>query len=527
MNVYLIGMLISMAIYIILGFVISKKVNNANDFYVAGRNAPVILIVGSLVASYCSTGLFMGDAGEGYNGFFAPLIILEAIQVCGYVLGSVFFGRYLRRSNVLTVPEFFEKRFCSRRLGILATSIQIVSLVVYLLSVMQGIGSLMNLVTNLDYSLCILLALITFALLTVTSGAKGVLITDTIMFGIFMVAAIAGVIFIAQNAGGWYNAIQTVTAAHPDYLSWHGNLSHLYSNGMENIIWGIVYGIVWLSVCMIGPWQSSRYLMAKNEHVVVRSSAFAALGVFLAEFTVIIGAVMVNAYSPNLSSDSNVMIWAAMNVMPTILGVVMLTGVLAAGISSATTFLSLIGTSVGNDILRVKDDKKKIRVGRIAIVLTSVIVMVLAYFNPPQIFWIMFLGATVIACSWFPVCIASIWSKKVTKAGAFCGMLVGFIMCAATKIYASVTEITLPIYLDPFIVGVVCNIIAMAVVSMLTKRTPEEDEAYRKMFVVPESEKNRVEVAKSKKGLLLVIGVGIVITLLLVFLWVIPYYKAM
>ena len=44
MNAYLIGMIISMIIYIFLGIIISRTVKNANDFYVAGRNAPTILI---------------------------------------------------------------------------------------------------------------------------------------------------------------------------------------------------------------------------------------------------------------------------------------------------------------------------------------------------------------------------------------------------------------------------------------------------------------------------------------------------
>jgi Na+/panthothenate symporter len=277
---------------------------------------------------------------------------------------------------------------------------------------------------------------------------------------------------------------------------------------------------------MIGPWQASRYLMAKDEHTVIRSSSFAALGVFLAEFTVIIGAVMVNAFNPDLTSDSNVMIWAAMNIMPTVLGVIMLTGVLAAGISSATTFLSLIGASVGNDIVEIIDDNKKVKVGRIAIIITSLIVLLLAWFNPPQIFWIMFLGATVIACSWFPVCIASIWSKRITKTGAFCGMLSGFIGCAGMKIISSVTNVTLPLFLDPFIVGLVMNILAMIIASSLTTISDNEKEIRNALFIIPESEMNPIEVAKSKKSLFNVVIVGIVISFLLIFLWVVPYLNA-
>ena len=105
MNIYFIGMMLSFIIYLLIGFLISRKVKNANDFYVAGRNAPIMLIVGSMIASYVSTGMFMGDAGEYYSGIFSPMTILATMQVVGYIIGAVFFGRYLRRAKVMTIPE--------------------------------------------------------------------------------------------------------------------------------------------------------------------------------------------------------------------------------------------------------------------------------------------------------------------------------------------------------------------------------------------------------------------------------------
>ena len=77
MNVFLIGMLVSMVLYIVIGLVISKGVKSTNDFFVAGRRAPTFLIVGSLVASYCSPGLYFGDAGEAFAGIFSPLLIFK------------------------------------------------------------------------------------------------------------------------------------------------------------------------------------------------------------------------------------------------------------------------------------------------------------------------------------------------------------------------------------------------------------------------------------------------------------------
>ena len=227
MNIYFAGMLISMILYITLGLVISRKVKNANDFFVAGRQAPTFLIVGSLVASYCSTGLFMGDVGEAYGGFYTPFMMTAMMLVGGYILGSIFFGKYLRRSEALTIPEFFGKRFNSRPLRILAAVTAIITMTVYLLSVMQGIGTLMSYVTGIDYNLCVFLALLTFAILTVTSGSKGVLITDTLMFGVFTVFSLIAVVMIVNKLGGWNAAIVNVTKMNPVLCSWSGDAEHL------------------------------------------------------------------------------------------------------------------------------------------------------------------------------------------------------------------------------------------------------------------------------------------------------------
>lgn len=523
MNVFLIGMVISMIIYIIVGLVISKGVKSTNDFFVAGRRAPTFLLVGSLVASYCGTGLYFGDAGESFAGIFSPLMMLGAMLIVGYVLGGVFFGRYLRRSECNTIPEFFGKRFDSPALKKLAAVTQLVTIIVYLLSTIQGIGTLMTLVTGLDYKLCIILALVTFSILTVTSGSKGVLITDTIMFSLFTIVTVVVIIISTAKGGGWFNIVENLAQTNPEVLSWAGNPDYLYPTGGQNMVWAFAYGIVWMSVCMVAPWQASRYLMAKNEHSVIRSSIWAAFLVFVLEFIVKCGAALLNYFSPELADQSHIIIWASTTLVPTVLGVVMVTGILAAGISSATTFLSIIGTSVVNDFFNIKDDRKKLHTVRITIVIAAIIVMLLAVFNPPQVFWIMFLGATVVACSWLPVCIASIWSKRITKTGAFCGMLFGFLGCGGMKIYSSVAGLSLPVFLDPFFIGLAANIIGMVIGTLLTKVTPEEKNQREALFVIPESEKDVNEVKKTKRTVLASVALGAIVTAVLLVFWVIPY----
>ena len=520
-NVYFIGMCISFVIYLLIGFLVSRKVKNANDFFVAGRNAPIFLIVGSMIASYVSTGMFMGDAGEYYSGIFSPMTILATMQVAGYIIGAVFFGRYLRRSQVMTIPEFFGKRFCSEKLHKLATITAVVTMTVYLLSVVQGVGTLMHVVTGVNYKLCIVLAVIVFCIVTVVSGSRGVLITDTLMFSIFTIALVISVFVITGKGGGWYTVVERLNNFEvKGLLSWGGNPDYMYSNGIENVVWGIVYGIVWFSVCMVGPWQSSRYQMAKNEHTVVRSSLFSAFGIFALQLLAGMAAVTVNLFEPDMESPSHVLIWASMNILPKFLGVLLLTGVLAAGISSATTFLSLVGSSVANDMYHGKGNS--IRVGRISMVIVSIVVLLLAVFNPPQILWIMYFGGAIVASAWMPVALASVLSKRVTKTGAFVGMLVGFCGCFALKLYSNIFDVTLPAVCDPVIIGIILNIIGIVIGSAFTKVTEEEKAARAQLFVVPESEKDPAEVKKTHRYLIAGIALGGVIAAVLLIVWAIP-----
>lgn len=526
MNIYFIGMCISFVVYLVVGFIISKSVKNANDFFVAGRNAPVFLIVGSMIASYVSTGMFMGDAGEYYSGLFSPMTILATMQVVGYIYGAVFFGRYLRRSEVFTIPEFFGKRFCSEKVYKLTTITAIVTMTVYLLSVMQGIGTLMNVVTGIDYNMCTLIAMVVFLIVSVLSGASGVLITDTIMFTVFTSALMVSAFVIIGKADGWSAIVDQLVhfEGKPGLLSWGGNTEYLYSTEGANVFWGIIYGVVWLSVCMVGPWQSSRYLMAKDEHTVIRSSLFSAFGIFILQFLVGVAAVSVNTFNPNLETASHVLIWASMEILPTALGVVLLTGVLAAGISSATTFLSLVGASVANDIFRGKGNS--IKISRIAMVVVSIIVLALSVSNPPQIRIVLYFGGSIVAASWMPVALASILSKRVTKTGAFCGMLVGFIGCFAVKAISSIAGITLPVYMESTVVGMLLNIVALVIGSAMTEVTNEEKSAREKLFIVPESEKKPEDIRKTKNYLIATVFLGIIIAAILVLAWGVPVARS-
>ena len=154
MNIYLVGILASLVLFFALEVAGARLCLNRHSNLGAGRNAPTVLVVGSLIASFLSTGAFLGDTGEVYSGFFMGIVIVGVIQATGYIYGAGFFGRYIRRSRASTLPEYFGSRFDSPELKKLSSLILIVSVSAYLLSAIQGVATLISSITGLNYPLC-------------------------------------------------------------------------------------------------------------------------------------------------------------------------------------------------------------------------------------------------------------------------------------------------------------------------------------------------------------------------------------
>ena len=224
MNPYTIGILVSLAVYLAVGTYVGRKVKRLDDYFVAGRQAPTLLIVGTLVASLLSTTAFLGEVGMAYSGYGALILALVAINVTGYIAGALFFGRHLRRSRALTVPEYFGQRFASRRVQSVAGIMIVVGLGAYLMAVTQGTALVVTEVSNVPYRLSLFVVWAAYTAFTFYSGSRGVVINDTMMFLLFTVAAFVAMGCVVAAVGGWYPAVEALATFRdkPGIISWHG-----------------------------------------------------------------------------------------------------------------------------------------------------------------------------------------------------------------------------------------------------------------------------------------------------------------
>ena len=505
MDIYTTAIAVSILVYILIGNYAGRGIRNLDDYYVAGRRAPTLLIVGTLVASVMSATMFLGEAGFAYDSAAGPYTVSPQAAAIGYVLGAFFFGRFLRRSRTATVAEFFGRRFNSKRVQALAGFTIIFALGGYLLAVTQGAAILLSELVNLSYVECLFVAWLSYTLFTMYSGSRGVILTDTLMFLLFTFASVAAITFLVSDLGGVPDIVEQLTQVgdKPGLASWHGVVGPgaEFLTPLDYLIWAIVIDISWALVYMVSPWQSSRHLMARNEHVVLRAATIAAIVVAIMQVMVYGMGGVINLGIIDIDPPDSAMIWASLNMLPKVLGALMLAGITAAALSSASTFLSLVGFSVSNDIgiHTSADHTTTLRFSRTMMFVVGAVVLGLALVFPPQIFWLTTFIATVFASSWGPVGLMSIWSKRITEAAAFWGMLTGLLFNVVPKFFVFIDAISLPSWLDPAIIGGVASLTVTVLVSRRTTVSAAEADYLQRLHVRPADE---VDHSKTRNTLL-------------------------
>ncbi|MCH7598975.1 MAG: sodium:solute symporter family protein [Myxococcales bacterium] len=532
MDIYSTSILISVLVYLAVGNYAGRKVKHLEDYFVVGRQAPTLLIVGTLVASVLSTNAFLGETGFSYATQGGAYILWPAIWVSGYVYGALFFGRYLRRSRALTVAEFFGHRFDSKSVQAAAGVTIVLGLGGYLLAVTQGTAIILSQLTPLNYEQGLVVSWLCYTLFTLYSGSHGVIITDTMMFLLFTVMSFVALYYIVDVHGGWLATMDGLVKleSKPELMTWHGVVGPgtEWETPADYAIWSVITGIAWSLVTAVSPWQSSRYLMAKNEHVVIRSACIAAIVVAVSNVALYAAATAVNLSKADIFPHEETMIWAAKNMMPPIMGALLLAGVMAAALSSATTFLSLVGFSASNDVFpRDKgDDAQKLRFSRQIMLFVGTVALMISFSMPPDLFWLTYYVGTVFASSWGPVAFMSIWSDTITARAAFWGIISGFAGNVIPRLLDSRGWIDLPSYMNPILLGGLISLGVVLWISRLGKVSDTERARRLALHDLPSEERDAEQAKKTQRIAIAVALFGACTSAVMIVYYVHPYQTA-
>ncbi len=216
------------ALMIGVGIHCRKHATNVDSFVLGGRSVGPWLTAFAFGTSYFSAVIFVGYAGQfGWNFGLASTWIGLGNAFIGSLLAWVALGRRTRvmtqHLESKTMPDFFEKRYDSKALKIVASFIVFVFLIPYTASLYNGLSSLFNNVFSIPYWVVVLIMAVLTGIYVIFGGYMATAINDFIQ-GIIMLAGIIIVIAaVLANNGGFSEAVAALSeTAGSEYTSMFG-----------------------------------------------------------------------------------------------------------------------------------------------------------------------------------------------------------------------------------------------------------------------------------------------------------------
>ena len=106
---------IYLSISLVIGLIARKYITNMTDYIGAGRALGTKLAIATMTGTELGLVTVMYSAQKGFTGGFAAFHIALVAGIVTFLVGiSGFIVARLRKLEVLTIPEFYEKRFGRR-----------------------------------------------------------------------------------------------------------------------------------------------------------------------------------------------------------------------------------------------------------------------------------------------------------------------------------------------------------------------------------------------------------------------------
>lgn len=495
--IIIVTIVLYLAAMLLIGVYYGKKGSgsSSDDFYLGGRKMGPIVTAMSAEASDMSSYLLMGLPGLAYLCGLPEVtwtcIGLAAGTYLNWLIVARRLRRYSARIGAITVPDFFSRRFGDKKntLSCIAAVVILVFFVPYTASGFKAIGTLFSSLFGVEYHTAMIIGAIVVIGYTVMGGFMAVSFTDLIQSIFMTIALIAVVIFGIHQAGG-LDAVISNAKALPGYL----NLTQGYdaatgtaaSFGGLSIVSTLAWGLGYFGM----PHILLRFMAIEEEKKLNDSRRIATIWVVIsmsiAVFIGVIGySVSAAGKIPFLttSADAETIIIKLSDLMSrhgvflAIMAGIILSGILAATMSTADSQLLAAASSVSQDLMQgffgmKLSEKAAMYVARFTVVAIAVIGMFLAWDPNSSVFRVVSFAWAGFGAAFGPVVLFALFWKRANKWGALAGMAAGGIMVFVWKYLIAPMGGAWSIYelLPAFLV----NCVVLVVVSLATP-APEKE----------------------------------------------------
>ena len=459
----IIALCIYAAAMALIGCISYGKSKTLDGFLIGGRKIGAWSTAFSYGTTYFSTVVFIGYAGQhGWNIGIGAMWIGIGNAVLGCLLSWLLFANRTRKMtkklNARTMPDYFEKRYNSKAMKILASVIIFVFLVPYSAAVYKGLGSLFSAVfPNVETWVWMLILAVLTAVYLVAGGYVATSYTDLVQGVIMLAGVICLVVTVLSNdaVGGVSSFIDNLknfqSVAGDPYPTTGAQLTDIFGGSSFRFL---CFNIMLTSFGTWGlPQMIGKFYAIKDTDAIKRGTIISTI------FCIVIGC---GAYF--IGSTSRLILGGVLpqggidSVIPTVLmtvlsdstfGIILLAIVMILLLSASMSTLQAVvltsASAVAVDLIPAVRKQEisaesKVLLTRILCLAFIVCSFVFATQNIPIIVSLMSFSWGIVSGCFIGPYIWGLFSKKITKVGAFAGIFAGLMTVGGATLVISLNH---------------------------------------------------------------------------------------
>lgn len=488
-----ISLVVFVVVMLLVGIYSTKKAGTVEGFLLGGRNIGPWISAFAYGTTYFSAVIFIGYAGMfGWNIGVGSMWIGVGNALIGCLLAWILLARKTRRMtrtlNARTMPEFFAARYDSKTMKLYAAAIIFLFLVPYAAGVYKGLGTMFSAIfVGADPVTCMLIVAILTGIYLVLGGYVATATNDFIQ-GVIMIFGLVAMVLILVSrpeVGGFAAAFDKLSAINPQLVDFTGGSSAGFL--ITNIcltsfgVWGL-------------PQMVHKYYAIKDESSIkiatIISTLFATLIGCGAYFTGSLSRLFIEADAngmPNVPGGFDGVVPGLLmkalteNVFSTVILSIILLLLLSASMSTLSSIVLSSSSAVSIDFVKevhpqIKP-KSQVVLMRLLCLVFIAMSFIFATANISFIVNLMSFSWGVVAGSFIGPFLWGLYSKSITRAGAWAGMLSGLIVVGGCIIYFTSTagfaaaKSMAPIF---GVSAMAASVVVTPLVSAFTKKFTEE-----------------------------------------------------
>jgi solute:Na+ symporter, SSS family len=386
-----------------------KQSQTSQDFFTMGRKLGLFGLIMTLLATQIGGGALLGASEEAYTRGWSVLFYPLGM-VLGLIVLGLGYGAKMRKLNLTTVPEIFEKIYRSAHLRKIASLLSIASL--FLILVGQGIAArkfFMSLGFHGDFLFIAFWSIL--IAYTVMGGLSAAVKTDILQASFIIVTLAFAALAVTQ---GQFS---------PQPISVQGA-----SSDTPWLSWLLLPLLFMLIEQDMGQWCFA----AKNPRTVSLAALTAAFVLMAVALIPIFFGTMAAKQGVVIEQGSSVLITAVEALTNPIVATFVICAVLMAIISTANSLLCSVSSNIACDFPKLG---KSIAASRAITLGVGIATLMLAFAFDNVVAVLMFSYELAVCVLFVPVTMA-IWKKEPLKRSATLSMIAGATSFILFKIVA-------------------------------------------------------------------------------------------